>query len=211
MSFFNRRNDQQASTAPSPETGAQVAQGAQHEQGGTMTATMAPGVVPPPAAPVYSMRRPEPPRFDDAEVPVTESLRIAAEARRRVQEGMQGRLEVDVRRTRAAAPVARSVPQRRPMQQQAPAAPRTSTRPPMPIDPARFAQTGLLNLAWSWQQAGSPIRAIHAYMQLLERYPGTPAAAAAVADLVEISGDLAQQGQFHTALAIYDHLEELLA
>jgi hypothetical protein len=32
-----------------------------------------------------------------------------------------------------------------------------------------------------------------------------------VADLVALSEKLAEQGQFHTALAIYDHLEELLA
>ena len=210
MSFFNRRNDQQTTTATSPEAGAQAEP--QEQQGKVMTPTMPPGVVPPPAAPVYSMKRPEPPRFDDAEVPVSESVRVAAEARRRVQEGMQGRLEVDVRRQRTAAPVARSVPQRRAMQQPVPVAPR-ATRPytPQPIDPTRIAQTGLLNLAWSWQRAGAPIRAIHAYMQLLERYPGTPAATAAVADLVEISDHLARHGQFHIALGIYDQLEELLA
>jgi hypothetical protein len=47
-------------------------------------------------------------------------------------------------------------------------------------------------------------------MQVLERYPDTAAAAAAVSDLVEISDILAHEGQFHTALAIYEHLEELL-
>ena len=72
------------------------------------------------------------------------------------------------------------------------------------------AQTGLLNLAWSWQKSGAPIRAIHTYVQLLSRYPGTPAAAAAVADLVELSETLANQGQFHTALAIWEQLEELV-
>jgi hypothetical protein len=79
------------------------------------------------------------------------------------------------------------------------------------FDPVVAAQTGLLNLAWRWQQAGAPIRAIHTYVELLTRYPDTPAAAAAVADLVELSEKLAHEGQFHTALGIYDQLEELLA
>jgi hypothetical protein len=78
------------------------------------------------------------------------------------------------------------------------------------FDPSRCAQAGLLNLAWSWQQAGAPIRAIHAYMQVLTRYPGSAGAAAAVADLVELSDKLADQGQFHIALGIYEELEELL-
>ena len=46
-------------------------------------------------------------------------------------------------------------------------------------------------------------------MQLLDRYPGTDAADAAVADLVELSDRLAQQGQYHIALAIYEQLEQL--
>ena len=82
--------------------------------------------------------------------------------------------------------------------------------PPLdPSNPAACAQAGLLSLAWRWQDAGAPIRAIHAYVELLTRYPDTPAAAAAVTDLVELSEKLVEEGQFHTALAIYDHLEQL--
>jgi len=66
-----------------------------------------------------------------------------------------------------------------------------------------------LSLACRWQEAGAPIRAIHTYIELLTRYPDTAAAAAAVSDLVELSEKLADQGQFHIALAIYDHLEYL--
>ena len=79
------------------------------------------------------------------------------------------------------------------------------------FDPSRATQAGLLNLAWKWQESGSPIRAIHAYMELLCRYPDSAGADAAVADLVALSNKLAEQGQFHTALAIYDQLEELLS
>ena len=87
--------------------------------------------------------------------------------------------------------------------------------PPAPprhqFDRMAATQAGLLKLAWKWQEAGAPIRAIHTYIELLTRYPDTPGADAAVADLVELSDILTEQGQFHTALAIYDHLEELLA
>ncbi len=83
-------------------------------------------------------------------------------------------------------------------------------KPRQMYDPVAATQAGLLNLAWKWQEAGAPIRAIHAYMQVLIRYPDSPGAEAAVADLMELSDKLATQGQFHTALAIYEHLEHLL-
>jgi TolA-binding protein len=70
-------------------------------------------------------------------------------------------------------------------------------------------QSGLLSLARRWQEDGSSHRAIHAYVELLTRYPETPAAAAAISDLVELSESLAREGQFHAALGIYDHLEQL--
>jgi hypothetical protein len=47
-------------------------------------------------------------------------------------------------------------------------------------------------------------------VELLTRYPDTPAAGAAVSDLVELSEKLVGEGQFHTALAIYDQLERLV-
>jgi hypothetical protein len=78
------------------------------------------------------------------------------------------------------------------------------------FDPVAATQAGMLNLAWRWQEAGAFIRAIHTYVELLTRYPDTPGADAAVADLVELSEKLVEHGQFHTALAIYDHLEELV-
>jgi hypothetical protein len=180
-----------------------------------------PGVVPPPAAPMYSTRRPEPAARvqDDLVDTVAERLRMAREALERAQVSVDGSLAGRVEgrmRIRAQREARRAVaPTSGARRQPAPAAP-AAARAARPqkrtaFDATRAAQSGLLHLAWSWQQAGSPIRAIHAYMQVLERYPDTPAADAAVADLVELSDKLAGQGQFHTALAIYDHLEELLA
>jgi tetratricopeptide (TPR) repeat protein len=156
----------------------------------------APGVVPPPAAPVYSMRPPE----------SATRVEIAAEIEK-AQESVQKRVRVALARTRTAAPPATGVRRSQPIPVTSWAA---QPRARQPFDPVRATQAGLLNLAWSWQQAGSPIRAIHAYMQVLSRYPDTPGAAAAVADLVELSDKLVEQGQFHMALGIYDQLEELL-
>ena len=192
MSIFKRQDQgdaQQTITAPNPEASAS---GGQLDSSATATPPfVSPGVVPPPAAPMYSMR------------PSESTLRVEADAEislgdRRATEAQQTAREMAHEAALAAAQRARR------------------RRPPRPghrtfFDPVVAAQTGLLNLAWRWQRAGAPIRAIHTYMELLERYPHTPAAAAAVADLVELSEKLAHEGQFHTALGIYDQLEELLA
>ena len=145
----------------------------------------APGVVPPPAAPVYSMRPPGAAQRADAT-----ATNSSAES---------------AHRAKAAQHVAaRAVPRPAPYAPSAAAARQC-------FDRVAATQAGLLKLAWRWQEAGAPIRAIHTYIELLTRYPNTPGADAAVADLVELSDILTEQGQFHTALAIYDHLEALRA
>jgi hypothetical protein len=204
MSIFKRSSpDVQPAAVPAPETISQVRQ---PEPVATamppFASSTSPGVVPPPAAPIYSMRPPEPFREPTKESPVAEKVRTAREA----QQSAQERIRRTVRHTRTAAP-APGVQQRAP-QQAAPAPWRNPTRH-VPADPAACAQAGMLNLAWRWQEAGAPIRAIHTYVELLGRYPGTPAAAAAVGELVDLSEKLALEGQFHIALAIYDHLEQL--
>lgn len=168
----------------------------------TQTATVPapstpPGVVPPAAAPIYSTRPPEP--APQGEGLVAEKVRKAKEA----QQSAQEKIRVAVRRATGTGspPTASCVTPRAFLRP--PMAPRTSSS-------EACAQAGLLNLAWMWQEAGAPIRAINAYVELLERYPDTPAAASAVEDLVKLSEKLAGEGQFHTALKIYDHLEQLL-
>lgn len=191
MGIFRRDHSdvQQASAATYPET---AAQGGQLEQQALLMppfmpaidGAAAPGVVPPPAAPMYSMRPPEsaPGTDSGADAVAAETMRMASTV---------------------ATPATRA--RRRPLT-------RRPLRPAaqQPFDPKRCAQAGLLKLAWRWQEAGAPIRAIHTYMQVLTRYPHTAAAAAAVADLVELSEDLARHGHFHIALGIYEELEELL-
>jgi hypothetical protein len=190
MALFKRHDPsaaQQTIAPPSADGGAQVL---------VTQAPSAPGVVPPPKAPVYSTRPPEVPQRIE-----TDRASVVAE-----QQGAQKSVRVAVQRTRTTAPPAVKRPARlsAPTAQWSPAIARPT------FDPKRCAQAGLLNLAWNWQQAGAPIRAIHAYLQVLERYPGTAGAEAAVADLVELSDKLADQGQYHLALGIYDELEELL-
>lgn len=189
MSIFKRSSGeaQETSAHPLPEAGAPEGQPEQPAKpmpqftppGSAHRAASAPGVVPPPAAPIYSMR---PPRL----VP-------------RVNVEEENARTENPRRMRAAR-------QRTPSRVATPASAHQHE-----FDPVAAAQAGMLNLAWRWQEAGAPIRAIHTYIELLSRYPDTPGAEAAVADLVELSDKLVEQGQFHTALAIYDHLEELLA
>jgi hypothetical protein len=194
MSIFRRSSGDapNTTTAPSP---------AGPEGGPT-----APGVVPPPAAPVYTMRPPEAsPRAEGgADSSVTERMRAAREQ----QESAAARVRLAVQGRTAAPAAARRMQRPAPVHHAAPVTPHAL--PPFnPSDASACAQAGLLGLAWRWQEAGAPIRAIHTYVELLQRYPDTPAAEAAVADLVELSRKLTAEGQFHTALAIYDHLEHL--
>ena len=196
MSIFKHSGSNvKEAPAPSPQTAAAEGQAAQPGKllppfmppAAGQRPAAAPGVVPPPAAPVYSMRPPE-----------------------AAQRAGSGTTTDDVKRARAAAVSAAQIIATRAMQR---ATPDTCEPPPSrhSFDRVAATQAGLLKLAWKWQEAGAPIRAIHTYIELLTRYPDTPGADAAVADLVELSDILTEQGQFHTALAIYDHLEELLA
>jgi hypothetical protein len=204
MTLF-KRQEQQADVQPKAAASAS-APGAATQVLAPQTPA-APGVVPPPAAPVYSTRPPEATqRFELDTGSLVAEVTKASESPQNVQKSVR----VAVQRTRTASAPGKSVV-RRPAQQAVPApAWATPQRARQAFDPSRCAQAGLLNLAWSWQQSGAPIRAIHAYMKVITRYPGTAGAAAAVADLVELSDKLADQGQFHIALGIYEELEHLL-
>jgi hypothetical protein len=134
---------------------------------------------------------------------------MAREAQHRAQASIRERVQRAVQRIRTTASPART----RATQPGFSLSQRTAALQPIgpqcPSDHVTYAQAGLLNLAASWQEAGATIRAIHVYMDLLERYPDSAAAAAAVSELAELSEKLVDDGQFHTALGIYDRLEEL--
>ena len=77
-------------------------------------------------------------------------------------------------------------------------------------DPQSAARTGLLSLAAAWKEAGSTYQAMHAYIEVLTRYPQTGAAAAATEGLVDLANTLEKQGRFYAALDIFRKLETLL-
>ena len=87
---------------------------------------------------------------------------------------------------------------------------RQSQRPTYYYDPQAAARTGLLQLATAWRDAGSTYQAMHAYMEILNRYPQTGTAAAATEGLVELATNLEKQGMFYAALSIYEKLEGAL-
>ena len=77
------------------------------------------------------------------------------------------------------------------------------------FDPRGAIPVGRLRLARSWKDAGSTYQAIHAYTEVLVRYPDTGAANAAVEELLEMAENLAQQGKYYAALNIFSKLEQL--
>jgi tetratricopeptide (TPR) repeat protein len=77
------------------------------------------------------------------------------------------------------------------------------------FDPTGAIRVGLLRLARNWKDAGSTYQAIHAYTELLSRYPRTGAANAAVEELLEMAESLARQGKYFAALNIFNKLEQL--
>ena len=77
------------------------------------------------------------------------------------------------------------------------------------FDPRGAIRVGLLRLARNWKDSGSIYQAIHAYTEVLVRYPGTGAANVAVEELLGMAESLARQGRHYAALNIFNKLEQL--
>lgn len=77
------------------------------------------------------------------------------------------------------------------------------------FDPRRAIPIGLLRLARNWSDTGSVYSAIHAYTEVLIRYPESGAADAAVEELLLLAERLSQQGRYYAALNIFNKLEML--
>jgi len=77
------------------------------------------------------------------------------------------------------------------------------------FDPRRAVPVGLVRLARSWSDSGSVYQAIHAYTEVLIRYPQTGAAEVAAEELLILAERLAQQGRYYAALNIFNKLEQL--
>ena|SRR5690349_11778228 len=77
------------------------------------------------------------------------------------------------------------------------------------FNPRRAIPIGLLRLARTWSDTGAVYQAIHAYTEVLVRYPETGAAEAAAEELLILAERLAQQGRYYAALNIFNKLEML--
>jgi tetratricopeptide (TPR) repeat protein len=77
------------------------------------------------------------------------------------------------------------------------------------FNPRRAIPIGLLRLARTWSDTGAVYQAIHAYTEVLIRYPQTGASEAAAEELLILADRLAQQGRYYAALNIFNKLELL--
>jgi hypothetical protein len=87
--------------------------------------------------------------------------------------------------------------------------PRPRIEPGVLFDPKGVIRVGFLRLARNWKDTGQPYQAMHAYMMILERYPGTAVADAAVEDLMELAESFEQEGKFHSAMNLFNKIESL--
>lgn len=77
-------------------------------------------------------------------------------------------------------------------------------------DPSLLAQEAMLRMARDMQAQGHVNAALDMYTRLLEEYPDTQAARAAANAMVDLAQYLEQNGMPHTALHVYQTLEQLL-
>jgi tetratricopeptide (TPR) repeat protein len=78
------------------------------------------------------------------------------------------------------------------------------------MDPSLRAQEMMLRMAAGMRDQGHVHEAIDMYMRLLEDYPDTQASKAAANALVDLAQYLEQNGMPHTALDVYQKLEQFL-
>ena len=77
------------------------------------------------------------------------------------------------------------------------------------LDAGAAARGAILRLARDAQAKGMFYQAIHAYNHLLEQYPATKESRKAVGELIGLAQFLEQQGRYHTAMSLYQRLEDL--
>ena len=78
------------------------------------------------------------------------------------------------------------------------------------FNPMGAIRAGHLRLARSWAETGSIYAAIAAYMDIVERYPGSGAARAATEGLLELAQMLEGYGMYYTAQNIFRQLEQVV-
>jgi len=78
------------------------------------------------------------------------------------------------------------------------------------FNPMGAIRAGHLRLARSWAETGSVYAAIAAYMDIVNRYPGSGAARAATEGLLELAQTLEGNGMYYTAQNIFRQLEQVV-
>ncbi len=76
-------------------------------------------------------------------------------------------------------------------------------------DPAGAARTAMIQMAQSAQANGQIYHAVHIYDHLLEDYPNTQESRRAAEEMIALAQFLETQGMYHTALSLYERLEQL--
>lgn len=71
------------------------------------------------------------------------------------------------------------------------------------------ARTSMLRIARAWQTSGQLHHAIDAYLRLCHRYPDSPEAHDAAAQILALAQSYEQQGQYRMAMDLYNRLERL--
>lgn len=77
------------------------------------------------------------------------------------------------------------------------------------FDPGSVARKHMLRLAKELQEEGQVYSAIYLLKRLLEAYPETPESRIAVQEYAALGEYLEKQGMVHTALSMYEWLEQL--
>lgn len=76
-------------------------------------------------------------------------------------------------------------------------------------DAAGAARAAMLRMARSAQANGQIYHAIHGYNRLLEQYPSTQESRQAADEMIALARFLEGQGMYHTALSLYERMEQL--
>lgn len=84
-----------------------------------------------------------------------------------------------------------------------------SNLPSAAQDPAGAARAAMLQLAQSARANGQIYSAVHIYEHLLHEYPNTQQSHRAAEEMIALARFLESQGMYHTALSLYERLEQL--
>ncbi len=76
-------------------------------------------------------------------------------------------------------------------------------------NPVGAARAAMLRMAQSAQANGQVYHAIHTYNHLLEEYPNTEESRQAAEEMIALAQFLETQGMYHTALSLYERMEQL--